>query len=276
MLTPNILRKSQLNEDGIDVRWQTFTAPHTTLLHSHEFYELELTLSGETTEYINGSPYEKVRGAISLLSPADFHTYNVADGEMKVVNIMFGENCMPGGLINSIFDKNLRRSIILSEDKTNTFSHLFSAMDDFKHYDEYLKNTLIKRLIETILLIIIKEYNSNGLTVNLNQKSEMERALHYIDLHFRDNPSVPDVAAYISLSPDYFSKSFKKYTGLFYTDYLNKCKIESAGFLLKSSTMSVTEICFNSGFTSLSNFLRVFKEQTGKTPKEYRTVHKFK
>ncbi|MBR6719732.1 MAG: helix-turn-helix domain-containing protein [Clostridia bacterium] len=67
-----------------------------------------------------------------------------------------------------------------------------------------------------------------------------------------------------------------QYTDIFYTDYLNKCKIESAGFLLKSSTMSVTEICFNSGFTSLSIFLWVFKEQTGKTPKEYRMVYKFK
>lgn len=270
----NILRNNQLNEDGIDIRWQAFAAPYTTLLHTHEFYELELTLSGDTTEYINGVPYEKLRGSISVLSPADFHTYDVATGETKVVNIMFGEKYMPGGLVSCIFDRNLSRAITLSEEKTNTLTSLFSAMDAIKDYDSHLKNTLIKRLLEAILLIIIKEYNSSGQKVAMNKKSDIETALSYIDLHYRENPSLPEVASVVSLSADYFSKYFKKCTNMFFSDYVNKCKTECAEVLLRTSNMTVTEVCFNSGFNSLSNFLRVFKERTGKTPKEYRKSKK--
>ena len=58
-------------------------------------------------------------------------------------------------------------------------------------------------------------------------------------------------------------------TGVGYSEYLNKRKLKYAKQLLKTSSLSVTEICYASGFTSLSNFIRVFKEKTGETPSQY-------
>ena len=43
-----------INDDGIGLLWQNFPPGHISPIHSHTFYELELTLSGETTEYRNG------------------------------------------------------------------------------------------------------------------------------------------------------------------------------------------------------------------------------
>ncbi len=258
-----------INEDGIGIEWSTFYHPHISPLHSHEFYELELTLSGETEEYINGEKYTKKRGSISILTPADFHSYEVKD-EISVAVAMFTEKCIPGGIAAQLFGRNSSRFIILSEEKTETLEKLYSILDSVKDYDKPFKETLIKRLMESLLLIILKEYSSDGHIIKSSKQSDTDKALQYIDLHFRDNPSVSDVAALVGKSPDYFSKYFKKHTGYGFSEYLNKRKTECAEVLLKISDMSVTEICFNSGFESMSNFLRVFKSLTGMNPTEYK------
>ena len=259
-----------INEDGIGIAWSDFKYPHVSPLHSHEFYELELTLKGETEEYINGEKYIKKRGSVSILTPADFHSYEVKD-EISVGVVMFTEKCIPVGVVSQLFGRNTRRSVVLSEEKTATLEKLFSVLDSVKDYDNEFKDTLIKRIMESLLLIILKEYSAKGHNIKSSKQSDIEKAIQYIDLHFRDNPSVSDVAELVGKSPDYFSKYFKKHTGFGYSEYLNKRKTECAEVLLKISDMSVTEICFNSGFESISNFLRVFKAFTGINPTTYRS-----
>lgn len=259
-----------INDDGIGIAWSDFKYPHISPLHSHEFYELELTLRGETEEYINGERYTKKRGAVSILTPADFHSYEVKD-EISVAVAMFTEKCVPVGVVSQLFGRNIRRSVVLSEEKTSTLEKLFSVLDSVKDYDNEFKDTLIKRIMESILLIILKAYSAEGHNIKSSKQSDIEKAIQYIDLHFRDNPSVSVVAEVVGKSPDYFSKYFKRNTGYSFSEYLNKRKTECAEALLKISDMSVTEICFNSGFESMSNFLRVFKSLTGTNPTTYRS-----
>lgn len=274
MDTPIKLKyEKHINEDGIGLEWSTFYHPHISPLHSHEFYELELTLSGETEEYINGEKHIKKRGCVSILTPADFHSYEVRN-EISVAVLMFTEKCIPGGFVSQLFGRNVKRSVILSEEKTLALEKLFSVLDSVKNYDKAFKDTLIKRLMDSILLIILKEYYEKGHNIQSSKQSDSEKAIQYIDLHFRDNPSVSNVSEIVGKSPDYFSKYFKKTTGYGFSEYLNKRKIECAEALLKISDMSVTEICFNSGFESMSNFLRVFKNVTGTNPTNYRERNK--
>lgn len=258
-----------INDDGIGLLWQNFPPGHISPIHSHTFYELELTLSGETTEYINGEPFLKKRGTVSILSPADFHSFEVNDST-DVADLMFEEKHLPSGMTSQVFSREISRSVILSEEKTTSLENLFRVIDSVKDYDKPLKSKLIKNLIESALLIIIKEYNSQGHKIKDKKQSDIEQMLQYIDLHFRDNPSVGTVAEAVGKSPDYFSKYFKKHVGCGYSEYLNKRKTECAEVLLRISDMSITEICFNSGFDSMSNFLRVFKLLTGSTPSDYR------
>ena len=91
-----------------------------------------------------------------------------------------------------------------------------------------------------------------------------------MQLHFKENPTLAEVASYSGFNPNYFSQKFKETVGKTYIDYLVDLKVSYAKKLLMSSNMSITDICFSSGFTSISNFMRVFKNKYGMSPNAYR------
>ena len=97
----------------------------------------------------------------------------------------------------------------------------------------------------------------------------MRKALLYLETHFRENPSLADIANQACLSPEYFCSQFKQLTGMTYLQYLNQRKVNCAKMLLESG-LSVTETCFSAGFGSLSGFLYTFRQATGLSPSEYK------
>ena len=74
------------------------------------------------------------------------------------------------------------------------------------------------------------------------------------------------------ISRDYFSRIFKNVTGMNYNKWLNMIRLEKATELLANQEMTLTEIAMQSGFQSISSFNRVFREEKGMSPDEYRAV----
>lgn len=99
----------------------------------------------------------------------------------------------------------------------------------------------------------------------------MQRAVVYVQEHFRDAPSLAQAAAVACLSPTYFGAQFRQTVGCTYVEYLNRCRVDCARMLLRQG-VSVTEACFGSGFGSVSGFLYTFRRQTGLTPQAYRAA----
>ena len=91
-------------------------------------------------------------------------------------------------------------------------------------------------------------------------------------------PSVPnqgldDVASLAGFSKYHFSRLFKNFTGLSFYKYLNKKRIEQAEKLLVDPALSITEVALQSGFSSLSAFIRMFKLIKDCTPTEFRSLY---
>jgi AraC-like DNA-binding protein/ligand-binding sensor protein len=82
--------------------------------------------------------------------------------------------------------------------------------------------------------------------------------------------SLGQVAKAVNTSTFYFCKMFKKFTGLNFTDYVSRTRIEKARNLLLNPNLRVSEIAFEVGFQSLTHFNRVFKKIVGESPTEYR------
>ena len=96
------------------------------------------------------------------------------------------------------------------------------------------------------------------------------RAREFIGRNQGEALSLGQVARAVNTSTSYFCKLFKKFTGLNFTDYVSRTRIEKAKNLLLNRNLRVSKIAFEAGFQSLTHFNRVFKKIVGESPTEYR------
>lgn len=96
------------------------------------------------------------------------------------------------------------------------------------------------------------------------------RAKEFIEKHKSDPISLSEVARALNVSTFYFCKLFKKATGINFTEYLSRIRIEKAKNLLLNPNLRVSEIAYEVGFQSLTHFNRVFLRIVGRSPTAYR------
>ncbi|QAY67680.1 helix-turn-helix domain-containing protein [Paenibacillus protaetiae] len=97
----------------------------------------------------------------------------------------------------------------------------------------------------------------------------IERAAAYISTYYRDDLTREQLAETYGVSPEHFSRMFKKETGVSFTDYLTDVRMEEARRLLQLSGASIKSVAEQVGFRSEYYFSRKFKQREGMTPSEF-------
>ena len=104
-----------------------------------------------------------------------------------------------------------------------------------------------------------------------NMRNDIKDALKYIEQHYNDDISLPDVAEHICISKNHLSYLLKKETGKTFSDYLIEFRIEKAKELLTSENRyTVSEIAEKTGFHDTGYFSKVFKKVTGLSPVQFK------
>ncbi len=98
----------------------------------------------------------------------------------------------------------------------------------------------------------------------------MARARAFIEERHGDDIGLRDVARAVNLSAFYFCKLFKQATGLTFTEYLARHRVERVKEMLLNPHMRVSEAAYAAGFQSLSQFNRIFRRIAGESPRAYR------
>ena len=96
------------------------------------------------------------------------------------------------------------------------------------------------------------------------------KAKKYIEEHHTEDLSLAEVAKAVNTSSFYFCKLFRRITGINFTDYVARTRIERAKNLLLNPNLRISEIAYEVGFQSLTHFNRVFKRVLGQAPSDYR------
>ena len=141
----------------------------------------------------------------------------------------------------------------------------------------YQSRVVTKKQYESIvrLLTIFAQHLSalsNQLLVKqaAAESPVIARARLYITEHQNEDLSLGDVAQSVNMSAFYFCKTFKKATGMTFTDYLARVRVEKVKSLLLNPHKRVSEAAYEAGFQSLSQFNRVFRKIAGESPTRYR------
>ena len=238
--------------------------------HSHDFFELSMCISGHITHRINGKSYDFDPGDILLLTPTDIHSEFAKDNS-NTIQVHFKENMLDENTVNLLLNYGAD-PIFRFDEKTaqNMKSLLLLLLDEYESGGadgEYLQ-----RLFECMMLLFMRASDINK--SKYKSTSPIQKSLTYLNMHFRESPTLEEVARICNMSKTYFCSMFKEYTGVGFVKYLNVLKLNYARRLLTSTSVSITEICYRSGFNSESNFLRAFKQEFGMPAQKYRTLHK--
>jgi AraC-like DNA-binding protein/ligand-binding sensor protein len=134
-----------------------------------------------------------------------------------------------------------------------------------KQYDSMIK--LLSIFAEHISVV------SNQIVVHRENAESpvIRRAKEYIVENQTEDLSLGQVAKAVNTSTFHFCKMFKKATGLNFTEYVSRVRVEKARNLLLNPNLRISEIAYEVGFQSLTHFNRVFKKITGQSPTDYRS-----
>jgi len=147
--------------------------------------------------------------------------------------------------------------------------------------DEILKLKKIQGIEKLILFLsILKKFSevkstkqlavSSGLNgFNPNESKRMNAILSFTFRESHRKIYIQEAADLANLSVEAFCRYFKLHTQKTYTSFLNEIRITNACQMLMSKDYTIQNVCYQSGFNNISNFNRIFKKMTGKSPSTY-------
>lgn len=151
-----------------------------------------------------------------------------------------------------------------SETAYNSSDLYINTMDKLTTIDE------VKKLHTDMFTYFTTEINKLS-TKNIYSKPIIQ-IMDYVYEHLYDTITVSTLAHHVKLNSNYLSILFKKEVGIPISDYIRKKRIEAAENMLKYSEYNYAQISSYLAFSSQSYFIKVFKKETGYTPKEYRKL----
>ena len=143
-------------------------------------------------------------------------------------------------------DREIRCCMLLMEFMLTLFDYRKELAPELNEEKHDYSSDVMRRMI------IVTDYIKNNLTA--------------------DDLSQGAMAEMAGISKDYFSRIFKNVTGMNYSKWLNTIRLEKASELLVQDGRTLTEVAMLSGFQSIPSFNRVFREEKGMAPGEYRAL----
>lgn len=115
---------------------------------------------------------------------------------------------------------------------------------------------------------LVKDHSLKGYS------STVQKVISRIDYDLTADLSLGAIAQILDINPSYLSTLFKKETGQTLTDFVAKKRIDHAIFLLKSTELTISDVCRLCGIADNNYFAKLFKKHTGKTPIQYRKEYR--
>lgn len=248
----------QNRDDDLSVK---VTYNNSYLAHIHRQVEVFYVLDGAIEFTISGQKSLLEKGMISIVFPNEVHETYTPENSSAVMMI-FSQDFLP----DFKHEFNLYRPqcpFISDLQDARQFSCLSEAL-----LENVQKNTDI-RIAKGYLYIMVSSILSQ---ITLKKKEKVSANIcqgisDYLNMHFTEEISLTQLAAALGYSKYHISHIFKEKFGCSYSNYLKQLRSEHAMGLLTHSEMTVTEVCFASGFSSLRSFYRAFHEVYGVPPK---------
>ncbi|WP_229216686.1 AraC family transcriptional regulator [Dyadobacter sp. 3J3] len=281
--SPNIPLKPLIQKLPIDSSSsfvaRTYTTPNfETPWHQHIEYELVLENGGDGTVFVGDYIGEYHVGDVFLLGKNLPHWFRKWEGDMisSAVVVQFQEEIFSGNfsslpemqLIRALMTK-ASQGILLKGDLKQKIGALLLQIESLTGFPQ------MAALLDCLHQISISDeisFLTNSPIINFSKldQGRIHLVFEYSMQNFQRPIRVEEVAALTNKSVSAFCHYFKKSTKKSYIGFLTEIRMAHACKLLTSTDMSVTEICYESGFQNWSNFSAHFANHFHISPLKYR------
>ncbi len=248
--------------------------------HFHSFYEMMILLSPKAYHFVNGTRYDLAANDIVLLAPSVLHQSEYLPGapsDRIIIGFLFPGrmSAFPGGYreILSIFGSSCPVFRFHREEQ----NLLFASLNEIADISQRVSNPSVRNLmihnkfVEFLFtLYSLREKNHYAPSMEGGMKEKIYSITSYIHQHYSEDISLTSLAEAFYISPYYLSHQFKEVTGYTVVQYIQQTRIKNAQYLLLNSNEKITRIAEATGFSSFSQFNRVFRKLCQASPSDYK------
>ncbi|MBK0369182.1 AraC family transcriptional regulator [Flavobacterium agrisoli] len=112
--------------------------------------------------------------------------------------------------------------------------------------------------------------DSFSLQMQVQDNDRIDVVFNFIKDNFQEPISLEEISGMVSMTEPSFCRFFKKITNKTFTNFVNEYRLAHASKLLAEKSISINEVCYESGFNNFSHFSKLFKAYTGKSAMQYR------
>lgn len=267
----------ELKESHFDPNW-----------HFHPHYQLFTVLEGTGTRLIGDSIRHFEPGDTVFLGPDVPHLwrndneYFKKDSGLETHGIVlyFQEDFLGNEFLNKPEMKAIqqlllesKRGFVYAGNTREVIRKALSALMNIEGFERILRTLeLLNLLAHSADSQPITSFNYVN-TYKVSETERMQKVNNYVLQHFKNEIRLGEAASLAGMSEAAFCRYFKTRSNKTFTDFVSEIRIGHACKLLIETTYTISQIAYESGFDTLSNFNRNFKKTTGQTPRDYRAAY---
>lgn len=175
--------------------------------------------------------------------------------------------------IQQLFERS-KMGIVFKNESKEILGKRLEGLPQLNHFDRLLELLAILKLMAEATDYELLNVQDYAIEVNQQENERISQVYHFVREHFQRTISLEEIAATVNMTVPAFCRYFKKQSGKTFTQFVNEFRIVHACKLLSESSISITEVAFESGFSNFSHFNKVFRKITGKNPSAYRKEFK--
>lgn len=244
--------------------------------HEHLRIEINYVKKGNCILHLDQEDVTFRKGEMMIISSGVEHLFEAGTDGVSLMQLEFLPELFTGFNLNEeqqaneniptplfLFAKENRLVKIVNNIRImQTVQRIINELETQGHYYSYL----VIMYYAELLILIYRYMDEAYLPICTNQA--LKKAITYIRLNYHKNIQITHVAQYTGISDRYLRSLFTQHLNLSPIDYLNQVRINKAIDLLQSTELSIKEIGFQCGFQSPQYFSRIFKQQTGVSPRK--------
>ena len=257
--------------------WASDVAAHYDL-HSHSAIEVILPDRGEAAYQVQEEAYHVRPGEVLILPSGCLHSLTEPP-DIRRHLLLFEPNPLLSLRDIPNISAMMQQPIFLrdgTELQTRVRKLLMQVVDCYFRKEDMWNTECYSYLLQMYALLgrhYLEAAGAQRPSQHTIDPAIMNSAITYINEHYMDDLSLEDAALFAGFSKYYFSRMFKQFSGISFSEYLTRKRLNVATDLLVRTLMSIREIALASGFGSTATFNRIFRMHKNCTPSQYRAIY---